>query len=92
MTQMAVELGVEPIPVYHYGNSQLLFIIGKALEAVSRALRASLIVTYGRFGLPLPHRVPLMMVSTCAAGPATVHLHGWPAAGLWRCARARTDS
>lgn len=67
--RVAVEQGCQPVPVYHFGNSQLLFILGKALEGLSRAIRASLVITYGKFGLPLPKRVPIMMVRHPPACP-----------------------
>ena len=49
---------------YTFGNSQLFSTLpeNNILEMVSRALRMSLIVFWGRLGLPIPRRVPLLTV------------------------------
>jgi len=60
-TQVALSQGADLVPVYHFGNTRVLSIIGKALKRVSRALRFSFLIQYGRFGLPIPRRVPIMM-------------------------------
>lgn len=49
---------------YTFGNSQLFSTLpeNNILETISRALRMSLIVFWGRLGLPIPRRVPLLTV------------------------------
>jgi diacylglycerol O-acyltransferase 2, plant len=62
----ALDNDVPVVPVYFLGNSQLFSAIGANeggwLSAVSRRLRTSLIVFYGRFGLPIPRRSKIVMV------------------------------
>jgi hypothetical protein len=54
--------GTPLVPVYVFGVSQLLHMVPASLwlERVSRLLRASLILFYGKFLLPIPFRVPLL--------------------------------
>ena len=49
---------------YTFGNSQLFSTLpeNNVLERVSRKLRLSLVVFWGRLGLPIPRRVPLLTV------------------------------
>lgn len=57
---LAIEAGVDICPVYYFGNS-LLFAFGpRWLERLGRRLKVSLGVLVGAYGLPCPHRVPLM--------------------------------
>uniref|UniRef100_A0A7S0YRY4 Acyltransferase n=1 Tax=Polytomella parva TaxID=51329 RepID=A0A7S0YRY4_9CHLO len=61
--RVAVESGSDGIvPVYHFGNSQLLDFYPQSWSRISRRLRAALGFVYGRFGLPLPRKVELFMV------------------------------
>ncbi len=60
--RMAMKHGVPVVPVYCFGNTHAMH---KAktpwiLEALSRLLKTSLILTWGRWGLPIPYRVPLL--------------------------------
>lgn len=60
--RMAMKHNVPVIPVYCFGNTHAMH---KAktpwvLEALSRLLKTSLILTWGRWGLPIPYRVPLL--------------------------------
>jgi diacylglycerol O-acyltransferase 2, plant len=62
--RMAIETGADGIvPVYHFGNSQTLDFGPESLSAFSRKIRASFGFLYGRWGLPLPRRVPILMVT-----------------------------
>jgi 1-acyl-sn-glycerol-3-phosphate acyltransferase len=57
---LAIEAGVDICPVYYFGNS-LLFAFGpRWLERLGRKIKVSLGVLVGAYGLPCPHRVPLM--------------------------------
>jgi 2-acylglycerol O-acyltransferase 2 len=60
--RMAVEQGVDIIPVYHFGNTQLFSFGPKWLEEWGRRWRFSLGLLYGVGGLPIPRWRPLMMV------------------------------
>jgi 1-acyl-sn-glycerol-3-phosphate acyltransferase len=60
--RIAVETGVPLLPVYHYGNSQMLVYGPRCLEDLSRRMRMSLGIIFGRWGLPLPFKVKLHMV------------------------------
>ncbi|GMH94112.1 hypothetical protein TrVE_jg12606 [Triparma verrucosa] len=54
---------VPTIPVYVFGSSKLMRRLDvPGLEVLSRVLRASLCVIYGRLGLPVPFRIGLTYV------------------------------
>lgn len=59
---VAVQEGVDIVPVYHFGNTQILSFGPKFLEPWGRRWRFSLGLLYGILGLPIPRRVELMMV------------------------------
>lgn len=59
---VAVEEGIPIVPVYHFGNTQILSFGPKFLEPYGRKWRFSLGLLYGVLGLPIPRRVQLMMV------------------------------
>lgn len=59
--RLALEAGTPIVPTYFFGNSQVRSFGPAALQHLSRRLRASLGVLYGRWGLPLPRKVPLHM-------------------------------
>ena len=59
--RLAVEHGAPLLPVYHFGNSQLMRWGPRSLERLARKWRVSIGWMRGRFGLPMPHRVPLFM-------------------------------
>lgn len=67
--RMAVEHGVPILPVYHFGQTQVLGWGPKSWEKAARRYRVSLGFMQGRLGLPLPHKVPLMMA---IGGPVQV--------------------
>lgn len=57
----AVETGTPIVPVYHFGNSQLLKLKPKFLEKPARKIQCAMGVIIGRWGLPFPKKVPLMV-------------------------------
>lgn len=58
----AVETGTPIIPVYQFGNSQILKLVPKALEPFARKIKCAIGLIVGRFGLPIPHKVMVMSV------------------------------
>ncbi|KXZ44997.1 hypothetical protein GPECTOR_60g776 [Gonium pectorale] len=59
--RVAVETGVPIVPVYHFGNSQVLSFGPVALQPLSRRLRVALGTVVGVCGLPVPRPQPLFM-------------------------------
>lgn len=51
------------MPVYHFGNTAVFDFGPSFLMPHARRLGAALGVLIGRWGLPVPRRVPLMMAS-----------------------------
>lgn len=62
-TTKQVETGTPIVPVYHFGNTAVFDFGPSFLMPHARRLGAALGVLIGRWGLPVPRRVPLMMVS-----------------------------
>jgi 1-acyl-sn-glycerol-3-phosphate acyltransferase len=61
--RIALETGSQIIPCYCFGNTQTFIeATGGRLEGLSRALRMSLLLFWGRFYLPVPFRTPLLTV------------------------------
>lgn len=58
----AVEEGIDIVPVYHFGATQILSFGPRWLEPWGRRWRFSLGLLYGVLGMPMPRRVKLMMV------------------------------
>eukprot|EP00750_Incisomonas_marina_P003016 INCI1281.2.p1 GENE.INCI1281.2~~INCI1281.2.p1 ORF type:complete len:309 (+),score=38.08 INCI1281.2:103-1029(+) len=58
--RVALESGADLVPVYHFGNTKIMDIVGKSLMGISRKMRMSFLFPYARFGLPLARRVPIM--------------------------------
>ena len=58
--KVALTSGADLIPIYHFGNTKVMDILGKSLQGLSRKLRMSILMPYARFGLPLARRVPIM--------------------------------
>lgn len=51
------------MPIYYFGNSQLFdFVGGKWISRLSRKMRTSILLFYGRFFLPIPYQHPITMV------------------------------
>eukprot|EP00879_Flechtneria_rotunda_P014757 GHRR01015421.1.p1 GENE.GHRR01015421.1~~GHRR01015421.1.p1 ORF type:complete len:285 (+),score=59.03 GHRR01015421.1:1233-2087(+) len=63
--KIAVEEGLDGgiIPVYHYGNTKVFDFWPQSLSSVARKHRAGLGLLVGRWGTPVPRKVPLYMVS-----------------------------
>jgi 1-acyl-sn-glycerol-3-phosphate acyltransferase len=70
LIKLAIRTGADLVPCYMFGNTKLLKcwagdgIPGgrTILEKVSRRVGFALIVLYGRYGLPIPIRVPVLAV------------------------------
>ncbi|GAB5372364.1 hypothetical protein AAMO2058_001658800 [Amorphochlora amoebiformis] len=62
--KVAVESGVDIVPVYHFGNSMTLNVLGRSdfIRYLSRKLKASLVLPYGKWGLPIPFRQQIVTV------------------------------
>jgi len=76
--RMAIEMGVDIVPVYHLGNTSLFdYSKNNFLSKWSRKLQISLVVFWGRFFLPLPYRKPVVMV---IGEPITVKKNSNPSA------------
>lgn len=71
--KVAIQAGTDIVPVYHLGNSQMLSF--KGFPELSRKLRSSLGIFWGRYGLPLPHQHDIISV---AAPPVTVKQNDHP--------------
>lgn len=70
LIKLAIRTGSDLVPCYLFGNTKLLSCwagegIPKArsiLEYISRKVGFALILIYGRFGLPVPRRIPILAV------------------------------
>lgn len=70
LIKLAIRTGADLVPCYIFGNTKLLSCwMGEGipggrfvLEKISRKLGFALIVIFGRFGLPIPRRIPLLAV------------------------------
>jgi len=61
--KLALETGSQIVPCYCFGNTQTFSTAsGGILASLSRMFRVSLITFWGRWGLPLPRRSPLVTV------------------------------
>eukprot|EP00656_Telonema_subtile_P042367 TRINITY_DN4792_c0_g1_i6.p2 TRINITY_DN4792_c0_g1~~TRINITY_DN4792_c0_g1_i6.p2 ORF type:complete len:185 (+),score=29.72 TRINITY_DN4792_c0_g1_i6:700-1254(+) len=60
--RFALRHGVPLVPVYVFGNNHALTLapLPHFLSQLSRMLRVSLVFVWGRWGLPIPVRVPLL--------------------------------
>lgn len=69
MIKLAIRTGADLVPCYMFGNTRALDCwagegIGarNLLENISRRVGFATILIYGRWGLPIPHRVPILGV------------------------------
>jgi len=66
IAKLALETGSYLVPSYHFNNLNGCLSVWYdrfgVLETVSRFLRVSIVFFWGRFGLPVPYRVPLFAV------------------------------
>jgi 2-acylglycerol O-acyltransferase 2 len=62
--RLALQHGAPLVPVYVFGTSRLLRLVKlpEIVERMSRWFRISLTPFWGRFGLPVPFRLPLLYV------------------------------
>uniref|UniRef100_I2CR10 Acyltransferase n=1 Tax=Nannochloropsis gaditana (strain CCMP526) TaxID=1093141 RepID=I2CR10_NANGC len=65
----AIKNGADVVPVFCYGNSKLFSVVGESsrlsmglLKRLSRRIKASILIFYGRLCLPIPIRHPLLFV------------------------------
>jgi len=69
ISRMILENEIQAIPCHIMGNSTVLTAVFDRygiIKSVSRRIRASLIFFYGRWGLPIPHRIPIQV---CMGSP-----------------------
>lgn len=64
----AIQEGAHIIPVFFFGNTKVFKVVGQNgtdsfLAKLSRRLRASVVLFYGRYGLPVPFRHPIHFVT-----------------------------
>ncbi|KAG2501155.1 hypothetical protein HYH03_000970 [Edaphochlamys debaryana] len=59
--RLALEMGAPIIPVFHFGNSQVLTFGPALLQPASRRFRIAFGTVLGVLGLPVPHPQPLYM-------------------------------
>eukprot|EP00934_Nitzschia_sp_Nitz4_P001480 Nitzschia sp. Nitz4//scaffold61_size107673//50336//54256//NITZ4_004236-RA/size107673-snap-gene-0.46-mRNA-1//1//CDS//3329555713//1480//frame0 len=70
MIKLAIRTGADLVPCYLFGNTDLLGCWAgegipegrNILEKISRKVGFALIWIYGRFGLPIPYRIPILGV------------------------------
>lgn len=60
--RLALENGADIVPVYCFGNNKVLKMASWVhhLQWISRLMRASILFFWGRWGLPIPFKVPLL--------------------------------
>jgi hypothetical protein len=64
--KIALETGSQIIPTYSFGSTQMFYVgNSKLLQKLSRLLKTSLILFWGKWGLPLPLRIPMVVVVGC---------------------------
>jgi len=65
LAKLALRTGIPIVPAYSIGNTQVLtpwFDSFGIMETVSRKLKASLLLFWGRWGLPIPRRTNITML------------------------------
>lgn len=65
LAKLALQTGSYLVPSYIFGNNQCLTVAHDPfgiMRRLSRFFRVSIVFFWGRFGLPIPHRVPLLGV------------------------------
>ena len=81
MIKLAIRTGAELVPCYLFGNTKLLdcwsgeylpSTIKSSIERISRKAGFALIVIYGRWGLAIPYRLPVLAVA--GKGVPTKHI------------------
>jgi len=71
--RMAIKHGVPVVPVYTFGATKMLKRVQLPgfVEQISKLLRISICVFFGRWGLPIPYRAKLLYVMGKALYPPT---------------------
>jgi 1-acyl-sn-glycerol-3-phosphate acyltransferase len=74
--RLAIKHGADLVPCFVFGASKLYnrVVLPKVVERVSNWMRVSLILFYGRLGLPVPFEVPLTYALGEAITTTTHHL------------------
>eukprot|EP00592_Proboscia_alata_P015144 CAMPEP_0194395144 /NCGR_PEP_ID=MMETSP0174-20130528/124256_1 /TAXON_ID=216777 /ORGANISM="Proboscia alata, Strain PI-D3" /LENGTH=383 /DNA_ID=CAMNT_0039191039 /DNA_START=74 /DNA_END=1225 /DNA_ORIENTATION=+ len=72
--RMAIQHNVPVVPIYAFGATKLFkrFQLPEVFETVSKMLRISICVFFGRFGLPIPFRQRLLYVMGCPVFPPDI--------------------
>ena len=66
--KLALKSGADIVPCYLFGNTEMFSLwtggsfAHKTLRKISRAIGFALIIFWGRFGLPVPYRIPVLGV------------------------------
>lgn len=61
--KLAMREGAHIVPVFFFGNTKTMQKLNSPLlRAISRKVKASIVLFYGRWGLPIPFRHPIKMV------------------------------
>lgn len=75
LARLSLKKGIPIVPVYSLGNSRIFstwYDRFGIMEWVSRRLRMSIFVFWGRFGLPLPFRTNISMLIGSVMSPSVV--------------------
>lgn len=71
--KLALETGAYLVPSYVFGNTTCFTSVYDKkygiMEYISRKVKVSIVLFYGRFGLPIPYRVPIL---SCLGTPIAV--------------------
>jgi 1-acyl-sn-glycerol-3-phosphate acyltransferase len=60
---LALQTGAQIVPTYCFGSTHLFYVgSSKWLQKLSRLLRTSLILFWGKYGLPVPLKVPIVTI------------------------------
>ncbi|KAG8466848.1 hypothetical protein KFE25_008227 [Diacronema lutheri] len=61
--RLAMREGAHIVPIFFFGNTRTMQKLNSPLlRAISRKVKASIVLFYGRWGLPVPFRHPIKMV------------------------------
>jgi hypothetical protein len=61
--KIALETGAQIIPCYCMGSNQIFTIVGRSfMRFLSQFLPVSVVLFFGRFGLSVPYRQPLVTI------------------------------
>jgi len=72
LAKLAIKQGLSIVPAYSHGNTDAFHVWYDkwgVLETLSRKLRVSLFIPYGRFGLPIPFRCNVTMAFSAPITP-----------------------